>query len=152
MPLNDTPPITGRFNDRAGAGREAVWSIIAGDKARIAQMRAIEARHGRIAADLIQHQRKHRETWMSKEVAKLSKQAPRPELRPDGARRTKADIERQAAVNVTARIKARRDRLTIARDNTIKRQVLGITPGGQVSHSRSAANRNHRRDGPDMSG
>ena len=150
MPLNDTPSISGRFNDQAGAGREAVWSIIAGDKVRIAQMRAIEARHGQIAAKLIQHQRKYRQSWINKEVARLSRQAPRPELRPDGARRTKADIERQATVNVAARIKARRDRLTIARDNTIKRQVLGITPDGQVSHSRSAANRQHRRDGPDM--
>ena len=150
MPLNDTPPITRRFNYQAGAGREAVWSIIAGDKARIAQMRAIEARHAQIAAKLILHQRKQRESWIAKEVAKLSKQAPHPELRPNGAWRTKADIERQAATNVAARIKARRDRLTVARDNTIKRQVLGITPDGQVSHSRSAANRQQRRDGPEM--
>ncbi|WP_138511605.1 hypothetical protein [Maricaulis alexandrii] len=150
MPLEDTPPIAAGFNNRSGAERGSAWSIIAGDKARIAQMRAIEARHARIATKLILHQRKHRQSWVGKEVAKLSKQAPRPELRPDGARRTKADIERQAAINVAARIKARRDRLFIACDNTIKRQVLSITPDGRVSNSRSSANRQQRRDGPDM--
>jgi hypothetical protein len=150
MPLEDTPPIAGGFNNRSGAERGSAWSIIAGDKARIAQMRAIEARHAQIATKLILHQRKHRQSWIGKEVAKLSKQAPRPELRPDGARRTKADIERQAAINIAARIKARRDRLAVARDNTINRQVLGITPDGRVSLSRSAANHQRRRDGPDM--
>lgn len=150
MPLEDTPPIAAGFNNRSGAERGSAWSIIAGDKARIAQMRAIEARHAQIAAKLILHQRKHRQSWIGKEVAKLSKQARRPELRPDGARRTKADIERQATVNVSARIKAQRDRLALARDNTIKRQVLGISPDGRVSLSRSSANRQKRRDGPEM--
>lgn len=101
----------------------------------------------------MEHQRRHRKDWTQKEVTRLSaKSAPRPELRPQGARRTKADLERQAAANVAARIKARRERLTVARDNTVKRQVLGITPDGRVSHARSAANRTHRRGGPDMMG
>lgn len=137
MPLEDTPPIAAGYNNRSGAERGSAWSIIAGDKVRTAQMRAIEARHAQIAAKLILHQRKHRQSWIGKEVAKLSKQAPRPELRPDGARRTKADIERQAAVNVAARIKAQRNRLAVARDNTIKREVLGITPDGSVAHTLS---------------
>jgi hypothetical protein len=143
MPLETTPGISSRFNDRAGTGKDALWSMIAGDAARIAQARAIEARHVRLQGRLAQHHGKHRKAWVERETAKLLavRTKPSPQLRPDGAATTKAETERQAAANVAARIKARIERLQRARDNMIKRDVLGIGRDGRLAPARRAANR-----------
>lgn len=145
MPLEDTPPISSRFNTSAGTSRDNVWARIAGDTARIARMRAIEARHARLAAKLLQHSRRHEGRWQEQEVARLSKRsAPVPRLEPKGAPAQRVDIRQQAAANVAARMQARRDRLAQARDNTIKHQVLGIEPDGRMARARRAANRSVR--------
>lgn len=143
MPLESTPGISSGYNDRAGVGEDALWSIIAGDTSRIAQARAIEARHIRLQGRLAQHHRKHRKAWIERETAKLlaARAQPSPQLRPDGVATRKSEIERQAAANVTARIKARIDRLQRARDNIIKRDVLGVGRDGRLAPARRAANR-----------